>query len=109
MDVMKFGYHLMYRMGNRDTEPIGPTEAPVNLIAVGISTGPLPAVAWNRPTTTWTFRPDAAAAILYANPDSHRTRRVDRATAEREALRFATTPLPTEEELTAICRAAIPG
>ena len=42
------------------------------------------------------------------SPPAARTRLVDRTTAEREALRFATTPLPTEQQLTEICRAARP-
>jgi hypothetical protein len=109
MDVLTFGYRLMYEPGDRDENPIGPAEAPLNLMAVAVSTGPLLAVVWDWPTETWTFQPDVAAAILYRNPDDHRTRRVDRTTAEREALRFATTPLPTEQQLTEICRAGRPA
>jgi hypothetical protein len=109
MDALTFRYSLMYKAGDLERRPIGPTEAPVNLIAVARTTGPTMAVIWEYPTKTWAFRPDVAAAVLYANPERHRTRLVDRTTAEREALRFATTPLPTEEELTAICRAGRPA
>jgi hypothetical protein len=107
MRVLEFGYHLMYRMGDMKANPIRPDEAPVNLIMVGISPGPLLAVAWDYPTKEWTFQPEAAIAILDINSDDHRTRPVDRETAEREALRFATKPLPSEAELTEICRAAL--
>lgn len=106
MEVLEFTYHLMYRPGDPETTPIQPGEAPVNLIAEGFSTGPLPAVAWHHPTRTWAWQPNAALEILYLNDHRHRTRRVDRETAEREATRFAAAPLPTPAELTAICRAA---
>ena len=109
MDVLTFGYNLMFKPGDEDENPIGPTEAPLNLIAVARTSGPNQAVVWDYPTEQWTFQPGMAAAVLYANPERHRTRHVDRATAEREVMRFATKPLPTEEELTAICRAGRPG
>jgi hypothetical protein len=109
MDVLTFGYILMFKPGYEDENPIGPTEAPLNLIMVARSTGPTMAVVWDYETQEWTFQPGVAAAVLYANPERHRTRRVDRETAEREVTRFATKPLPTEEELTAICRAGRPG
>ena len=109
MDALTFGYSLMYRSGDLEEEPIRPTEAPVNLFAVAHTTGPALAVVWDYPTKTWKFGADVAAAVLWANPERHRTRQVDRTTAEREALKFATTPLPTEEQLTEICRAARPS
>jgi hypothetical protein len=108
MGVLTFRYSLMYRAGDLERRPIGPTEAPLNVIAVARTTGPTLAVIWDYRTKTWKFGADAAAAVLYANPERHRTRLADRTTAEREALRFATTPLPTEQQLTEICRAARP-
>ena len=109
MDVLTFGYILMFKPGYEDENPIGPTEAPLNLIAVALTSGPNQAVVWDHQTAEWTFQPGVAAAVLYAHPERHRTRVVDRATAEREVTRFATKPLPTEEELTAICRAGRPA
>ena len=109
MAALTFRYSLMYKSGDLEDNPIGPTEPPVNVIMVASSTGPTQAVIWDYPTKTWTFRPDVAAAVLYANPERHRTRLVDRATAETEAPKFATKPLPTEEELTDICRKANDG
>lgn len=93
-----FRYHLLFRPDN--------PEVPVNVIALLRSSGPTQAVIWDRPTKTWNFRPDVATAILYANPERHLTRAVDRATAERETAHFTTVPLPTEAELTEICRQA---
>ena len=109
MGALTFRYSLMYKAGDLEERPIGPTEAPLNVIAVARTTGPTLAVIWDYPTKTWKFGADVAAAVLYANPERHRTRLVDRATAEREAPRFATTPLPTEQQLTEICRAARPN
>jgi hypothetical protein len=65
-------------------------------------------VAWHYPTKTWTFQPRVADAILFRDTDEDRTRCVDRATAEHETLRFASTSLPTAEALTVICRANRP-
>jgi hypothetical protein len=107
--VLTFRYSLMYKSGDLQDWPIGETEAPVNVIVVAQTTGPTMAVTWEYYTKAWKFRPDVAAAVLYANPERHRTRLTDRVTAEREATRFATRPLPTEEELTAICRAGRPA
>jgi hypothetical protein len=109
VDALTFEYSLMYKAGDLEENPIGPTEAPVNLIAVAHTTGPALAVVWDYPTKTWKFGADVAAAVLWANPERHRTRQVDRTTAEREALRFATRTLPTEQQLTEICRAARPS
>lgn len=109
MDPLTFRYSLMYRAGDLDLEPIEATEAPLNLFAVARTTGPTMAVIWDYSTETWVFGAEEAAAVLYANRERHRTRLVDRATAEREAPRFATIPLPTEEQLTEICRAARPA
>ncbi|WP_307816907.1 MULTISPECIES: hypothetical protein [Micromonospora] len=99
MTALTFGYFLLRR-------PDDPTGPPVNLIVEAESSGPTQAVIWDRPTGAWTFRPDVAAAILWANPERHEIERVDRATAERQAAHFTTVPLPTEAELTEICRRA---
>ncbi|WP_433533688.1 hypothetical protein ACQPYA_30290 [Micromonospora sp. CA-263727] len=99
MATLTFGYFLLRR-------PDDPTGPPVNLIAEAESAGPTQAVIWDRSTDAWTFRPDVAAAILWANPERHEVQRVDRAAAERETTRFTTVPLPTEAELTEICRRA---
>ncbi|WP_431884197.1 hypothetical protein [Micromonospora gifhornensis] len=99
MTALTFGYFLLRR-------PDDPTGPPVNLIAEAESSGPTQAVIWDRPTGAWTFRPDVAAAILWANPERHEIERVDRATAERQVAHFTTVPLPTETELTEICRQA---
>jgi hypothetical protein len=108
VEVLDFGYHLVYDSGDPVVHPIGPAEAPLNLIAVAEGRGPLRAVAWHYPTKTWTFQPRVADAILFRDTDEDRTRWVDRATAEHEASRFASIPLPTAEALTAICRASQP-
>lgn len=103
METMAFGYHLLMR-------PDDPTGQPVNVIAVARSTGPTQAVLWDRRTSTWNFRPDAAVALLYADwEERHTTEAVDRATAERATAHFTDVPLPSEEELTQICRAAGPN
>lgn len=107
MEVLAFGYNLTYEPRWVDENPISPTEAPLNPIAVARTSGPNQAVVWDYDEKDWTFQPGVAAAVLYANPEEHRTRHVDRATAEREVMRFAMRPLPSEEELTAICRAGL--
>ena len=109
METLTFAYVLVYSSGVPDTEPIAATEKPRNLIAFAEPGGPTQAVVWDYPTRTWNFRPDIARTYLYLKPEEKRTRRVDRATAGRAALSIATKPLPTEAELTAICRAARPG
>ncbi len=95
-----FRYHLMFRLDA--------PEIPVNVIALLRSSGPTQAVIWDRPTNAWAFRPDVATATLYMESEHALTRAVDRATAEREVLHFTTVPLPTEAELTEICREALP-
>lgn len=95
-----FAYHLVFR-------PEDP-EVPVNLIALLRSNGPTKAVIWDRPPNAWSFRPDVATAILYANPERHLTRAVDRPTAERNTASFTRVPLPTEAELAKIYRLAAP-
>ena len=109
MENLTFEYTLLYDLGDPETEPIGETEAPLNVIVVADVRGPVQAVIWDHPTETWTFRPDVAAAILFADPGTNRIKDVSRETAELETPRFATKPLPTEAELTAICRAARPA
>ncbi|MFB9239371.1 hypothetical protein ACFFWC_28195 [Plantactinospora siamensis] len=101
METLAFGYHLLMQTDH-------PAAPAVNVIAVAYSSGPTQAVIWDRRAGAWGFRPDVAAAILYSDPGEHNTRSVDRATAERAALEFTTVPLPTEEELTEICRLAGP-
>ncbi|MEU1400569.1 hypothetical protein ABZ403_31495 [Micromonospora zamorensis] len=91
-----FRYHLLFRPEN--------AEVPVNVIALLQSSGPTQAVIWDRPTSAWTFRPEVATAVLYASPERHLTRAVDRVTTEWETVHCATVPLPTEAELTDICR-----
>ncbi|WP_019870641.1 hypothetical protein [Salinispora oceanensis] len=99
METLTFGYFLLTR------DPDGP---PVNLIADADTMGPTQAVIWDRSTDAWTFRPDVAVAFLWEDPEVGEVQEVDRATAEREALHFTTVPLPTEAELTEICREALP-
>ena len=108
MSQLTFDYFLLYKMGYLPNNPIQLGEPPLNLIAEAYSTGPLLAVAWHHKTQEWIFQPRMALAILHVNSDDHRFRATDRSTAEREALRFATKPLPSETELTQICRAARP-
>ena len=105
MDQLDLTYFLLYDPENPQ-DPILPSDRPVNLIIRAFSTGPLLAVAWHYRTKEWTFQPRVAMEMLHINPEDYQTRKVDRATAEREAPRFATKPLPSEAELTEICRAA---
>jgi len=97
MPTLTFRYHLLYRTDDQ-------TQPPVNVIAVAAGTGPTQAVIWDRPTSRWGFRPDVAASILYADPERHSVRAVDRATAESVTQHFTTVPLPSEPELTRICQ-----
>ncbi|WP_019870640.1 hypothetical protein [Salinispora oceanensis] len=104
METLRFRYFLLRR-------PDDPTGPPANLIAEAISLGPTQAVIWDRATNAWTFRPDVAASFLWSKPEEreeHEVQAVDRATVEREAIHFTTVPLPTEAELTEICREALP-
>jgi hypothetical protein len=97
-----FYYHLLWRTHDR-------TQPPVNVIAVARSTGPTQAISWGYGTESWEFRPDVAAAILYGNPEDHEFQVVDRETAERATHNFTTVPLPSEEEMTRICRETAPN
>lgn len=106
METLPFDYTLLYGRGDLDSEPIAATEKARNVIAVVNLRGPVQAVMWDHSTAEWTYQPDIAAGILFAEPGVMRTRDVDRPTAEQHAPSFATSPLPTAEELTAIVRAA---
>ncbi|ASW57105.1 hypothetical protein CIK06_27635 [Plantactinospora sp. KBS50] len=99
METLTFSYYLLMKR----KDPEGP---PVNVMAVARGDGPMQAVCWGYRNNRWEFRPEVAVAQLYEdwNPKGHRL--VDRATAERTAAGFTDVPLPTEEELTEICRTA---
>jgi len=99
MMALAFTYYLLYPQGG-----LGGT--PANVIALARQRGPVQAVIWDRPTDRWNFRPDVAAAILYATPDLEQTELVDRAAAAAQTHHFTAIPLPSEEELTRICQAA---
>jgi hypothetical protein len=106
---LTFDYVLMFKPGDEDENPISPTETALNLIALAWSLGPTMAVVWDYDLKEWTFQPRVAAAVLYAHPERHRTKRVERSIAELQVQNFATKALPTQEELTAICRAGRPA
>lgn len=97
--TVQFTYYLMYEPGK-----VGGTAA--NVLALAQERGPVRAVIWDRPTQSWNFRPDVAAAFLYSTPDLEQTRLVDRVTAESATHHFTAVPLPSEAELTRICREA---
>lgn len=104
---MRFEYILLYEGENQDSGPILPGEAPLNVIATGMTAGLGLAVIWDHFRHRWIFHTDTLSGLA-ARPWAFRTAVADRATAETEALRFATIPLPSEAELTALCRAARP-
>lgn len=107
MEPLRFNYILLFQKGDPDLEPILPGEAPRNVVAVAVNPGPTLAVIWDHFRDKWIFQAAVAGGIS-THPERYRIRSVDRATAEIEALRFATIPLPSEAELTALCRAARP-
>ena len=96
-------YYLLYPETGR---PPLPTEKPANVIAVYRGSQYIDAVLWSRLKAIWEYAPRSAAAILYHPEDKYdqSTERVDRSTAERAAPAFAATPLPTEDELAAMCQ-----
>jgi len=99
MDDLRFQYYLLYR-------PVNPTETPVNVLALASDLGPTKAVIWDYRSNRWGFRPDVAVSVLYANQERHTFHGADRATAESVTHHFTAVPLPSEAELTRICREA---
>ncbi|ASW57104.1 hypothetical protein CIK06_27630 [Plantactinospora sp. KBS50] len=102
MERLTFDYYLMMKR----TEPDGP---PVNVLAVADSLGPTQAVCRGYRHKTWEFRPEVAATWLDPDRDDLILIPADRATAERATAGFTPVPLPSEEELTRICRVAGPN
>ncbi|MFB9239376.1 hypothetical protein ACFFWC_28225 [Plantactinospora siamensis] len=97
METLTFDYYLLWKEKDR-------TPPPVNVIIEAATMDQTQAVIWDRRTESWNFRPDVAVAILWVNREDHEVQLVDRATAEAAAPNFTTVPLPTEAELTEICR-----
>ncbi|MFB9239374.1 hypothetical protein ACFFWC_28210 [Plantactinospora siamensis] len=85
-----------------------PSSAPVNVLAIAWRLRPIRTVCWGYRNSRWEARPDVATVWLDPDRDDLILWPVDRATAERAALEFATVPLPTEEELAEIGRTAPP-
>ncbi|MFB9239373.1 hypothetical protein ACFFWC_28205 [Plantactinospora siamensis] len=95
---MTFDYYLLMRRGDQEGSP-------VNVMAVALGDRPVEAVIWGYRNNRWEFRPEVAIAHLYEDRELP-IRLTDRETAEQAALTFTEVPLPTEAELTEICRTA---
>ncbi len=95
MTTTDFRYFLL-------TRAVQDAQRPVNVIALADSTY-IDAVVWDSKANSWDYHPEVASAFLY-QPEKYDPPMVDRVTAEREATNFTDRPLPTEEELTRICR-----
>ncbi|MFB9239372.1 hypothetical protein ACFFWC_28200 [Plantactinospora siamensis] len=99
MDTMTFDYYLMRRQANPDLSM-------KNVLAVARRVRPIQAVCWGYRHNRWEARSDVARVWLDPDRDDLILQPADRATAERTAATFTEVPLPTEAELTEICRAA---
>lgn len=65
------------------------------------------AVAWAPSRQKWVYAAKAVGSFLRSPDNERRKEVVDRATAEQVSLRVNGVPLPTDEEITRICDAAI--
>jgi hypothetical protein len=65
------------------------------------------AVAWSPKRNRWVYAPTTVHSFLLSPYNSMRKEVIDRATAEQISLRVNGVPLPTDEEVTRICDAAI--